>query len=175
MQMKLSQNKLIHRLNKWVLILMLCLVISGCGNMAKMNSFDRKAAVCTTSIFLGAIVGGVVGGKKGALYGAGGGAVACALFAALDPYDKQRIKETQIDAVSSNYSRNDSWVGKDGKQLVVSVSSPTPVTVTQHPDQICRKISTTLQVGDKMDSGSDIYCRDQNGDWYPMPAVVATN
>ncbi len=144
--------------------------IVGCASMANMNSFERKAMVCATTVALGAGLGAAVSKKKakGAAIGAGVGAGACLLFAALDPYDKERIRSVQTRALNEGTVQTDSWQGQDGNNRALKVSVPEPVEVASRQGQICRRLSNEVQIqGRGSQHTEDIYCRSPEGDWGP--------
>lgn len=141
----------------------------GCATtMKNMNSFERKASVCVGTVAAGAIFGALIAGKKGAAIGGGAGGLACVLFAALDPYDKDRIRSTQKRSVNEERALSDSWQGKDGKRRSLMVSTPETVQMPSQPGRICRRINSEVQVeGRGSQKGEDIFCRTPDGDWVP--------
>lgn len=153
-----------------VLNISMVFAIVGCASMANMNSFDRKAMVCATAVVLGAGLGAALSRNKGkgAAIGAGAGAGACLVFAALDPYDKERIRSAQVKALSEEKAQTDSWQGQDGNSRALNVSTPEPVQVASHQGQICRRVSNEVQIqGRGSQHTEDIYCRTPEGDWFP--------
>lgn len=143
--------------------------LSGCVSMKEMNSFERKASVCAGTILGGALLGKLVDDEDGTATGAVVGGVACALFALLDPYDKERIRTGHKQALDEQKPVSDSWEGKDGKSRNLEVSAPQPVQVASHEEKICRQIGTTLAIdGAGENQASDIYCMSPEGDWFPV-------
>lgn len=171
------------------------LAMAGCtttsGGIGGGWQIDSVASRCVASIVGGALVGGLLGAARGggrnigagAAIGAGAGGALCAVMAALDQQDRERIKQAQLAAARTGMIQNVAYTGHDGLQRRVTVKpsaamprttlvSATTLPAASAPSTsgpICRSVETSASVASKgsADVPAQIVCRNESGEWGP--------
>lgn len=169
------------------------LVTSGCattgndGSGAPRTALDRSINQCIGTVVGGALLGALLGGvarprggaATGAAIGAGAGAVACAVIIAMNnQQDRERIRQSQINALNANASDTSQYVGSDGQSRTVRTTiqpaaMPTVMAGASGPAIVgpCRRAQTQITVQGKGTANLDaeVVCRTAAGDWVPAP------
>lgn len=175
-------------------------MLSGCAGQSGTNSssnwqIDAVAQKCIGAVVIGtgvgALIGAAAGGGRGMAIGAGAGLAAggitCAVIAALDAQDRERIRLAQLAAVASGKDQDLAYAGTDGAQRQIKVrprpspavaqqtkprrnSSTTPTQVSVPEGPICRIVDTSAAIAGKgtTEVPPQKFCRNPNGDWEPV-------
>ena len=179
-----------HAARRIVSIVLGCTMFcAGCATVDKngqpLSALDRSINQCVGSLVVGTVLGALIGAAsrrgnagKGAMYGAGAGAVMCAVFVAMnDAQDKERVRQSQMNAALSGQTQTYNYVGDDGRARSIETTSepaaiPVSTTATTGADDSpaitgpCRKTHTTITV---QNTGSavvgEMICRNAVGDY----------
>lgn len=162
-----------------------CTTAAGPGGTSGTWRIDSLASRCVGAVLLSGIGGGLIaaatgGQSKDIALGVGAGAAVggalCAVMAALDAQDKQRIREAQLQAARSGEPVHLAYAGNDGRLRTISVN-PGPVVVesgnasategSRKPDE-ANATETKAAVAEPVSSTSDVegepkarFCRTQ--------------
>lgn len=173
---------------------------SGSGHSGSWQ-IDSVAQKCVASVLGGAVLGGVIGAVSGGggrnvgtgvLIGAASGGALCAVMAALDAQDRDRIRTAQLAAAQTGRPQELAYRGNDGLDRRVTVrptemsakrSSPVDRPSSERSAvpssqaeisaasgaRVCRRLDTTVSVQSKGEAAvpAQLVCRTPGGDWEP--------
>jgi predicted lipid-binding transport protein (Tim44 family) len=159
------------------------------------TAVDKAVQRCVGTVLVGAVggalIGAAAGGKRGAatggLIGGGAGGAMCAVMLAVaNKEDRERIRAIEQAAVSQGASKSETYVSQGvprrvetkvsayslGPSETASVSTGEAEAAAPGP-KVCRYAETTIEVAGKgtANTGKQLYCRADNGDWAPVAAV----
>ena len=159
------------------------------------TAVDKAVQRCVGTVLVGAVggalIGAAAGGKRGAatggLIGGGAGGAMCAVMLAVaNKEDRERIRQIEQAAVAQGASKTETYSHEGVARRVetrVSAYSLAPSEAAAPPpsdgaaaapgSKVCRYAETTIEVAGKgtANTGKQLYCRADNGDWAPVAAV----
>ena len=156
--------------------LLLALPAAGPAQAARApkSSIDKAIGRCVASVAVGALLGAVVGNNtgrgnagRGAVLGAAAGGVVCAVLLKVAK-DKDALLAHQRDAVAQGGLQRATFEGHDGPVTLVTNTRDANLETTpgQEP-RVCRYAESQVQLegSQQADLGSQLYCRNADGDW----------